>query len=66
MGLPEYFFRRKVSVGNLSAEEAVIQASSLICSAIALNASYFNAQRVVTQYFQNAYRHQQNINVMSK
>jgi starch phosphorylase len=42
------------------------QFASIMRSAIALNGSYFNAQRMVTQYLQNAYLHPPNINVMSK
>ena len=42
------------------------QFASIMRSAIALNGSYFNAQRMVTQYLQNAYFHPPNINVMSK
>jgi len=41
--------------------------ASIMRSAIALNGSYFNAQRMVTQYLQNAYLHNPpNINIMSK
>jgi starch phosphorylase len=29
--------------------------AGIMCSAIALNGSYFNTQRMVTQYIQNAY-----------
>ena len=39
---------------------------SIMRSAIALNGSYFNAQRMVTQYLQNAYLHPIRINVMSE
>jgi starch phosphorylase len=42
------------------------QFASIMRSAIALNGSYFNAQRMITQYLQNAYLHPVNINVMSK
>ena len=42
------------------------QFASIMRSAIALNGSYFNAQRMVTQYLQNAYLHPANINIMSK
>ena len=33
------------------------QFASIMRSAIALNGSYFNAQRMITQYLQNAYLH---------
>jgi len=42
------------------------QFASIMRSAIALNGSYFNAQRMITQYLQNAYLHPANINIMSK
>jgi starch phosphorylase len=42
------------------------QFASIMRSAIALNGSYFNAQRMITQYLQNAYLHPANINLMSK
>jgi len=42
------------------------QFASIMRSAIALNSSYFNAQRMLTQYLQNAYLHPPNINAMSK
>ena len=40
--------------------------TSIMRSAIALNGSYFNAQRMITQYLQNAYLHPANINIMSQ
>jgi len=42
------------------------QFASIMRSAIALNGSYFNAQRMIIQYLQNAYLHPANINLMSK
>ncbi|MFC1929732.1 hypothetical protein ACFLW6_02545 [Chloroflexota bacterium] len=42
------------------------QFATIMRSAIALNGSYFNAQRMITQYLQNAYLHPANINIMSK
>jgi starch phosphorylase len=42
------------------------QFASIMRSAIALNGSYFNAQRMITQYLQNAYLHPANINLTSK
>lgn len=42
------------------------QFASIMRSAIALNGSYFNAQRMITQYLQNAYLHPANINIMSE
>jgi starch phosphorylase len=41
------------------------QFASIMRSAIALNGSYFNAQRMITQYLQNAYLHPAKINIMS-
>ena len=42
------------------------QFATIMRSAIALNGSYFNAQRMITEYLQNAYLHPANINLMSK
>ena len=42
------------------------QFASIMRSAITLNGSYFNAQRMITQYLQNAYLHPTKINIMSE